>query len=200
MNQINDESSNTGQGTQPAQMPRRKRRWGLRFSLGFAIAAILLAVGCYFLWQANRNNQKQINQMTARLQMMEVKLQHNNHVVQTMTSVIDAPDTVQVTLAHQTGTPPGEGHVLFNARMGVVVYSGEISPAPPDKVYQLWLMPSSGAPVNAGVVEANQQSKAAVAHVPQNLSAKAFAVTLEPKGGKPQPTGPKVLVGAVASS
>jgi len=32
--------------------------------------------------------------------------------------------------------------------------------------------------------------------VPANTRAKAFAVTVEPLGGTPQPTGPKVLLGA----
>jgi len=31
--------------------------------------------------------------------------------------------------------------------------------------------------------------------VPLNSEAKAFAVTIEPAGGVPQPTGPKVLLG-----
>jgi anti-sigma-K factor RskA len=30
------------------------------------------------------------------------------------------------------------------------------------------------------------------------MAAKAFAVTVEPKGGMPWPTGPKVLVGGVS--
>jgi anti-sigma-K factor RskA len=34
------------------------------------------------------------------------------------------------------------------------------------------------------------------AEVPANTPAKAFAVTIEPVGGAPQPTGPKVLLGA----
>jgi anti-sigma-K factor RskA len=34
--------------------------------------------------------------------------------------------------------------------------------------------------------------------LPQGMAAKAFAVTLEPAGGMPQPTGPMVLVGPVS--
>jgi anti-sigma-K factor RskA len=34
--------------------------------------------------------------------------------------------------------------------------------------------------------------------IPPGVLPKAFAVTLEPAGGKPQPTGPKVLVGAAS--
>jgi len=34
--------------------------------------------------------------------------------------------------------------------------------------------------------------------LPQGVEPKAFAVTIEPSGGMPQPTGPKVLVGAAS--
>jgi anti-sigma-K factor RskA len=103
-----------------------------------------------------------------------------------------------VALLEQAGGPPGQAHVLYNARLGLVVYSGEIAPAPSGKSYQLWLVPSSGAPVNAGVLAENQRDGAMVVHLEQGLGAKAFAVTMEPLGGKPHPTGPKVLVGGVS--
>ena len=86
--------------------------------------------------------------------------------------------------------------MVYNARMGLGVYSGQIAPAPAGKSYQLWLVPASGAPVNAGLVAANQENGAVVVRLAPGLVAKAFAVTLEPQGGMPQPTGPKVLVGA----
>jgi anti-sigma-K factor RskA len=34
--------------------------------------------------------------------------------------------------------------------------------------------------------------------LPPGVEAKAFAITLEPEGGMPQPTGPMVLVGPVS--
>jgi anti-sigma-K factor RskA len=136
----------------------------------------------------------------ARLEQTQAESQREQAAIHAMTRVVNAPDTVQVSLAPQAGTPPGTAKVLYNARLGIVVYTGVIAPAPSDKSYQLWLVPASGAPVSAGLVEANQEGGAAVAHLPQGLSAKAFAVTMEPKGGRPQPTGPKVLVGAVGNA
>jgi anti-sigma-K factor RskA len=116
-----------------------------------------------------------------------------------MGQVSGAPDTAVITLLQQAGGPPGQAHVLYNARMGLAVYSGQIAPAPAGKSYQLWLVPANGSPVDAGLVEANQQNGAVVVHLSPGVAAKAFAVTLEPEGGRPQPTGPKVLVGAANS-
>jgi anti-sigma-K factor RskA len=54
------------------------------------------------------------------------------------------------------------------------------------------------APISAGVFVQGSPGEDAVrtAQVAPNTQPKAFAVTLEPAGGMPQPTGPKVLVGA----
>lgn len=61
-------------------------------------------------------------------------------------------------------------------------------PEPPtDKQYQLWaLLPDEGAaPVDLGMIEVKQRLLYRMKNV-QN--AKAFAITLEPKGGSPKPT------------
>lgn len=184
---------------QPARSQRRKTSWGLRFSLAFACAAVILAVATTLLWQQNQRRRENIHSLRAELQVSQTQTAQYAANARAITEVVGAPDTVQVALLQQPGGPPGQARLLYNARMGVVVYSGQIAPAPEDKSYQLWLVPSSGAPVSAGLVAANQQNEANVVRLQEGLAAKAFAVTLEPRGGKPQPTGPKVLVGAVHS-
>ncbi|MGB0082565.1 MAG: anti-sigma factor [Terracidiphilus sp.] len=168
----------------------RKKRWGLRFSFGFGLATALLAFATYELAKQDLDRGKQLKQLQAQIAQDAANLQ-------AMGQVTGAPDSAQITLLEQPGGPPGQAHVLYNARMGLAVYSGQIAPAPADKSYQLWLVPSSGTPVDAGLVDANQQNGAVVVRLTPGLAAKAFAVTLEPLGGRPQPTGPKVLVGAI---
>jgi len=173
-------------------VPPKKIRWGLRFSLGFGLAAAALAFATFELAKQDLNRGKQIKQLQAQVS-------EDSQAIQAMGQVAGSPDTEVITLLQQTGGPPGQAHVLYNARLGLAVYSGQIAPSPPGKSYQLWLVPSSGSPVSAGLVAANQQSGAAVVHLTPGIAAKAFAVTLEPFGGRPQPTGPKVLVGAASS-
>ena len=166
-----------------------KKRWGLRFSLGFGLATAVLAFATYELAKQDLDRGKQLQQLQAQVSQDAAALQ-------AMGQVTGAPDSAEITLLQQPGGPPGQAHVLYNARMGLGVYSGQIAPAPSGKSYQLWLVPASGSPVNAGLVEANQQNGAVVVRLTPGLAAQAFAVTLEPLGGRPQPTGPKVLVGA----
>ena len=190
------EQINTGtvKGAQP-----RKKSWGLRFSLSFAAAAAILALATFLLGKQYLLQRQQIAQLQAQLQAAQTLATQNAAAMQAYADVVGAPDTVTITLQQQSGAAPGQAHVLFNARMGLAVYSGLISTAPSGKSYQLWLMPASGAPISAGLVAANQQSGPIVARFQLGLSAAAFAVTLEPLGGSLQPTGPKVLVGTVNS-
>ncbi|MGH9589561.1 MAG: anti-sigma factor [Terracidiphilus sp.] len=197
MERIHGKASMPKVQTMPAQP--RKKRWGLTFSLSFAAAAVILAFACYWLGKDDRQQRQENRQLHAQLQAAQNEASQEAANLRAYADIIAAPDTVSVTLQQQAGGTPGQAHVLYNARMGLVVYSGQISPPPAGKSYQLWLVPSSGAPVNAGLIAANQQSGAAVAHTELGLGAKAFAVTLEPGGGSPQPTGPKVLAGTVGS-
>jgi anti-sigma-K factor RskA len=180
-------------GKQTSQIKPQKIRWGLRFSLGFGLATAVLAFATYELAKQDLDRGKQLKQLQAQLSQ-------DSATMQTMGQVTGAPDSAQITLLQQPGEPPGQAHVLYNARMGVALYSGQIAPAPAGKSYQLWLVPASGAPVNAGVVSPNQEGGAVVVRLTPGLAAKAFAVTMEPLGGMPQPTGPKVLVGAASTS
>jgi anti-sigma-K factor RskA len=197
MRRVHAEAS--AKGGQMNEKSPTKKRWGLRFSLGFAAATAVLALATFWLWKQREQNLQQIDQLQAQLTGTQAQASRDAATMRAMSDVVAAPDTVPITMQQQAGGPPGQAHVLYNARLGVAVYSGEIAPAPADKSYQLWLVPASGAPVNAGLVAANQQNGAIVVHLEPGLAAQAFAVTLEPSGGRPQPTGPKVLVGAAHS-
>ncbi len=191
-------SERTSADKQGAPIEKRKTRWGLRFSLSFAAASVVLALATWWLVKLDLEQRRQIRQLQAQLGTVQDQLAQDATTMLALAAVTSAPDSAPVTLLQQPGGPPGQAHVLYNARMGLAVYSGQIAPPPADKSYQLWLVPSSGAPVNAGLVSANQQSGAIVVRLTPGLVAKAFAVTMEPLGGRPQPTGPKVLVGATS--
>jgi hypothetical protein len=115
-----------------------------------------------------------------------------------LVDVLSAPDTVSVKLAGVPQPEMASGIVRYNPRKGVVLYTAVLPPLPAGKIYQMWLVPTAGAPISAGVFApgAHGARQLWTAEVPLNLEVKAFAVTIEPAGGVPQPTGPKVLVGA----
>jgi anti-sigma-K factor RskA len=66
-----------------------------------------------------------------------------------------------------------------------------------NKDYQLWVIPTKGNPVSAGLVPVGDDGLARVSFKPTqpvpNIG--AFAISVEPSGGSTQPRGEVVLVG-----
>ena len=70
------------------------------------------------------------------------------------------------------------------------------------KDYQLWLI-RGGETISAGLLPVDDTGLPVLARIPRDLLAggapDAFAISVEPAGGMPQPTGPIVLVGKVGA-
>ena len=166
-------------------------RWGAAILIP---AAAVLALATILLWTENIRLDRQLAEQRAAIEAQQKQLDEARHTVDLMS----AKDTVTVALASRPGMPKGAVHVMYNAKMGMLMCDGWVEPAPKDKSYQLWLVPMDGKPISAGVLSA---PSGPIDHwmmkLPQGVAAKAFAVTLEPSGGMPQPTGPMVLVGPV---
>lgn len=93
-----------------------------------------------------------------------------------------------------------QGKAFYHPRQGLVFYAANLPALPSGRTYQLWLVPAEGNPISAGVFPVDVRGNGAVLlpPLPTGVTAKAFAVTVEPVGGVPQPTGPKVLIGIVS--
>jgi anti-sigma-K factor RskA len=157
-----------------------------------APVAVVLALATIFLWIENRRLDREVASLRAAVQDQEKQLDYARNV----THLLEARDTITVSLAPMPGMPNGAAKVMYNEKMGVLMYDGWIEPPPQDKSYQLWVVPMEGKPISAGVFNpATSDSAHWMTKVPEGVIAKSFAITLEPAGGAPAPTGPKVLEG-----
>lgn len=177
----------------PRPAPRPRFAWMVP---AFATATVFFAVLAAWLWMRDQRDVQRIESLQAQLSVAESRSLEIARSAAETDRILGAPGTIHVALAQQVGAPAGRAGVLYNARLGTVMCAGQLAPAPADKSYQLWLVPATGAPVSLGVMSAMEPTAPLTAHVSPGTVAKAFAVTVEPKGGMPQPTGPKVLVGA----
>jgi anti-sigma-K factor RskA len=180
-----------GAGSKRERPEREKSRWGWWV---LAPLAVGLAAATVLLWMENSRMQREL----AALQQENSARVAIAHEDRQLVALLTAPDTVRVPLAPAEGTT-GTGEVRYNQRQGTLVYTGQLGALPPDKSYQLWLVPAEGSPISAGVFtpDASGNSTVLLPQLGTGISAKAFAVTVEPAGGVPAPTGPKVLIGAV---
>jgi anti-sigma-K factor RskA len=162
-------------------------------------AATAFALATILLWLHNEQLNRQLADLRNTIQQQQQELAETRH----QADLIAARETLVVPLWSQKGAPEGhgEGHarVLYNAKEGMMTYDGWLPSAPADKSYQLWLVPMNGAPISAGVFNPqNGEMSHMMMKLPAGVTAKEFAVSLEPAGGMPHPTGPMVLVGPIS--
>jgi anti-sigma-K factor RskA len=181
--------------TSPRESERSAGFFGRWWTAVLVPAGAVLAVATILLWTQNRDLDRQLSALRVSVQSQQQQLQQARAVA----DMIESHDTVTVSLAQQPGMPAGAAHVMYNSKMGMLMYDGELAPAPAAKSYQLWLVPTDGKPISAGVFNpVSGRPDRMMMKLPPGIAAKEFAVSLEPAGGMPQPTGPMVLVGPVS--
>jgi anti-sigma-K factor RskA len=107
--------------------------------------------------------------------------------------------SVAVSLRGTASAPSANATVFFSGRKttGVFVVS-RLAPLPPGREYQLWMYKDDER-INGGVFSVDDAGAAAFSvSAPYPLSeCRAYAVTVEPAGGSPAPTGLSVLNGTL---
>lgn len=177
-------------------MPERRPLGWASWSL--AAAAAVLAVATVTLWREGGRLRGDLDATRRQLADSEQRLQDERR----WTAVLDALDARPVSLAP---TPDGaadlRGRGTFDpaTRRAVIVFDRVTPPAGRD--YQLWGIHPSG-PRSLGVVRADSSGRAIVRldDVGDPATLQAFAISLEPAGGSPNPnapSGPVVMLGRV---
>jgi hypothetical protein len=169
-------------------------------------AALLAAVSIAGLWQTRG----QLAEMRTTLAVWQARVDDAERTAQTAQAtlvtyrrqldVMSADDLLFVSLA---GLPPAaaaQAKAFVSPSENTIIFSARDLPAlPAAQVYQLWAI-ANGQPISAGTFVPDARGRfQLVADVPAlNARPAALAVTVEPEGGVPAPTGPKYLLGAPA--
>jgi anti-sigma-K factor RskA len=116
---------------------------------------------------------------------------------QSLLAILRDPATQMVALSGQATSPEARARMLWHEKAGGLLVAAGLPPAPAGKAYQLWAIAGARPPVSAGVFAVDAQGTASLRVPPLSGVARVdvFAVTLEPAGGLPAPSGPMVLVG-----
>jgi anti-sigma-K factor RskA len=176
---------------------RERRSLGAWFWLP-AFATACLAIVSVGLWMQDRALLRELRQqehMTSDLLSNEQALAKARALIETLT----AADAEHVTLAAAGAKPqPGAKAVYSPQQHSLVLLAGNLNPLPANKVYELWLLPASGAqPVPAGTFQPDASGGATLvlSQFADGAMAKGFAVTIENQPGASVPTMPIILVG-----
>ncbi len=171
--------------------------WPRRLAAAFALATLALVIISGVLWRENKKLARRTRELEGVQEQQEAQAAQARAVLEVLTS----PDTIRVALVPSGARPLPQGRALYNTNKGrLLFYAANLPALPAGRAYELWLIPTEGGPINAGVFQPDPKGNGQVLLPPlePGVKPKAFAVTVEPAGGVPKPTGAMVLVGAVS--
>ncbi len=111
-------------------------------------------------------------------------------------AVLTAPDLLQVDLAGQPPAPQARGRAFLSRARGLLFAANALPPLPAGRIYQLWYLTPT-VPVSAGLLQPDVGGQIVTAFQPPAdlVQPSGFAVSIEPAGGVPAPTGALYLAG-----
>jgi anti-sigma-K factor RskA len=163
----------------------------------YKVAAAIMLVGLLGFAYYTVNLSETIEQQETVITELQSELERQDELL----SVLAAKEVRLVMMGGLDPSPEGYGKIVWDPEEGRAILQLANLPAPPEgKDYQLWLIKDDQNPISAGVFDFDQPSDDLffkVEHLREKPSPQAntFAVTLEPEGGVPQPTGDMFLVG-----
>jgi anti-sigma-K factor RskA len=164
--------------------------WGW---LGWAATAAVI-VFASSLWKENLGLRQSLASVSMRVEATTKDLADMRRIV----APIIAPEAQRITLVSvKTPVQPQGKAFYLRDRSSLVFVASNLPALPPQKAYELWLIPAQGAPIPAGVFKPDAHGSATVVNppLPAGAVAKAFAITVENEGGASAPTMPIVMMG-----
>lgn len=182
----------------PTAAARHSRRAWVRWAIGTA-AAVIAASSLTGMYVAARYEARvgemarETASMRQRLHASEAMLRQQVAMYGSVVELLRDPSTRVVALRGLAPSPSATGRVVWHPERGGVILVSDLPAAPEGKAYELWTI-AGGTPRPAGVFGVDAGGKG-WHRLPAGggSSVDVFAVTLEPAGGVPAPTGPMML-------
>ena len=173
------------------QSSARSAWWGW---LGWAATAAVI-VFSLSLWKENTS----LHAMLASARSSEAESTRQLNELRRIAAPIIEPEAQRVTLVAVKTSPQPQGKAFYlRSRNSLVFLASNMPALPPQKAYELWLIPTIGNPIPAGVFKPDAHGSASVVNppLPPGIEAKAFAITVENQSGSEKPTTPILMMGA----
>ncbi len=175
----------------PVERPSRAAGWA--FAAAAAILFVVIALDDARIRRQREELRARNSELAERVEASRSELARRD----LRARVFESEDVRMLFLGGAGPQPNASGKVFWSeaAKRGILV-AGNLESLPPDRQYQLWVF-VDGKPVDAGVFDANPSGRALFESkdLAAIRTAENFAVTVEPRGGLSQPSGPVVLLG-----
>jgi anti-sigma-K factor RskA len=171
--------------------PVTRKSWWRPVEWALAAAVVIVI---FLLARQNGDLRQTVSALEATVSGQQQNLMRAQDLVASLAS----PDSEHFTLVANNTPPQPQGKAIYSRRSGTLVFLANNMPKlPPQKTYELWLIPSSGAPIAAGLFKPDVHGSATVVEppLPAGVEAKTFAITVEPEAGSSAPTSQPLMVG-----
>jgi anti-sigma-K factor RskA len=175
---------------------QKRRRQALGWFSGLAYMAAVVAL---VVWALGLRDD--MNQLRTELIVSQNKISRMEQMFSTYSDaalLLGRPRTKLVDLDGVDPNPQAFGKVLIHPEETFgVIYVYRMPQAPEGMEYQLWMM-RDGKPASVGVFAVLEDGSAVLRmdELPDPSSIAQFSVTIEPRGGRLEPTGMLYLTGA----
>jgi|SRR5579863_4624390 len=157
-------------------------------------ATACLALVAVWLGMERRDQARTLTQVQLEMQGKSAELLRLNEAF----ALMNDPTARQLVFGE--GAPkPSRGRVFVSPGQGVLLVASNLPPAPPGKIYEMWVIPKGGKPVPAGLFQSAPDGTAMYLRkgAVDVATTGMIAVTLEPEAGSPQPTTTPIIVAAL---
>lgn len=175
--------------------------WRPAAAAAIAAALTLLAVMLPMRSQMRRQLAEQEERFDARLAEQRQELEQVRTELaeaREVAGLLHSPSVQLVSMQAGEPQPQAWGRIVWDKTRGVwQLYTFDMAPAGPDKTYELWFITADERKVPAGTFDVGADGVGSLrVALPDDLGDVALAaITDEPAGGVPQPTGSIQLVG-----
>jgi anti-sigma-K factor RskA len=112
-----------------------------------------------------------------------------------LATLLRIPNVKAVSLTGSDMAKRAAGFLLYDSQTRKVwLYTVNLPECPAGTTYQLWAIHDKPTSIGTFQMDRGETAHLLVKKVPSFTDAKTFAVSLEPSGGRPQPTGPMYLL------
>jgi len=165
--------------------------WWSQMGWMSAAAAVVIAA---ILWRTDASLSRQMANLQKEFNEQQTALQQAQEVAATLT----ATDALRVTIVPARASAQPQGRAIYlPSRSSLIFLANNMPKLPARRAYELWLIPSSGSPIPAGVFKPDADGNATLVNprLLQRGETKAFAITVEPETGSELPTSAPIMLG-----
>ncbi len=181
------------------QVFMKAERGGLFWSKYLRVAASLLLLGSIlgniYLYNRWKNTQGELVAALTNNSSLVQQVNFNSESLERIGQVLSNPDYKGIKMMGDPNGLNGFALVCWNQKSNeICLFKPNLPSAPTEKEYQLWAK-VDGKMVSVGMIDMNKTEQ----YYNKIANVAAFAVSLEPKGGSPQPTGGVYCIGVLDS-